>query len=255
MRSTECAPATSRLGRSSALALGLALAFASPSALRAAAQDASPPALPPTFGAVPLPSVQPRFLVILDAAHGGRDSGAHLSSSLDEKNLVLDLSVRLRSILTARGLEVVTTRESDATVPSLLRAEIANRDKAAACVALHATASGSGVHLFTSSLPPAVAVQFQTWDAAQAPYIQGSLKLSSEINSAMTHAEIPVTLGRTSLQPLDNLTCPAVAVEIAPLTKNGSVVTPLSDSEYQKRILAALAAAVEAWHRDWSVQP
>ena len=36
----------------------------------------------------------------------------------------------------------------------------------------------------------------------------------------------------------------------------GSVrVTQLSDSAYQDRIVAAIAAAVEQWQRDWRQQP
>ena len=38
----------------------------------------------------------------------------------------------------------------------------------------------------------------------------------------MTHAEIPVTLGRTALQPLDSFTCPAVVVEMSPLNSTGT---------------------------------
>ncbi len=222
------------------------------------APRATMPGLPPAPASRP---AQPRFLVLIDPAHGGADDGAHLGAPspggtpLQEKDLVLALASSLRSALVAVGIEVVNTRTGDQAVPALNRAELANQNKPAACLSLHATTSGSGVHLFTSSVPPAAATQFLPWDAAQAPSMQQSLKLSSEINSAMTHAEIPVTLGRTSLQPLDSMVCPAVAVEVAPLTQRGSVATPLSDPAYQGRVIAALAAALDAWRRDWSVQP
>jgi N-acetylmuramoyl-L-alanine amidase len=224
-------------------------------ALQASTGSPASPASPGAPAAQVQTHVEPHFLVVVDAAHGGEDSGAHLAARLEEKDLVLAISVRLRSALTARGIEVVTTREADKTLPASARAEIANRNRAAACVTLHATASGSGVHLFTSSLAPAAPARILPWDAAQAQSIAQSLRLSSEVNSAMTHAEIPVTLGRTSLKPLDNFACPAVAVEVAPLTKAGAIDTPLSDPEYQSRIIAALAAAIESWKRDWSVQP
>src|ERR1700761_3624467 len=77
-------------------------ASASPSLLQQPAQ--APPSLPAR------PSVQPQFLIILDAAHGGADTGAHLAEHLDEKDLVLMLAIRLRSMLSARGVPVVTTR-------------------------------------------------------------------------------------------------------------------------------------------------
>jgi N-acetylmuramoyl-L-alanine amidase len=198
--------------------------------------------------------VQPRFLVVIDAAHGGADSGARLSAQMLEKDLVLTLSMRLRAVLNAHGISVVTTRESDALVPAVSRAETADHSVAAACISLHATASGSGVHLFTSSLTEIPVARFLPWDTAQGAYAGQSLRLTSEIDSAMAHAEIPVTLGRTALQPLDNFTCPAVAVEVAPLSLSGSV-TPLSDPGYQNRVVATLAAAIEQWERDWRQQP
>jgi N-acetylmuramoyl-L-alanine amidase len=80
------------------------------------------------------------------------------------------------------------------------------------------------------------------------------VRLASEFDTALTHAEIPVTLGRTAMEPLDSFTCPAVVVEFAPLYTTGKV-TPLSDSAYQDRIVAAIAAAIEQWQHDWRQQP
>jgi N-acetylmuramoyl-L-alanine amidase len=233
----------------------LAMVFILASLLAGA--QTTPPPPPPPAPPPAQPSVlktSPRFGVVIDAAHGGSDSGARLSDHLLEKDLVLTLSVRLRSTLGAHGIYVVTTRESDGAVPALNRAEAANHVGAAACITLHATTSGTGVHLFTSSLTQIPLTRFLPWDTAQGAYAEQSLRLSSEFDSALTHAEIPVTLGRTALQPLDSFTCPAVAVELSPLNISGKV-TALSDPEYQDRIVAALAAAVEQWQRDWRQQP
>jgi N-acetylmuramoyl-L-alanine amidase len=224
--------------------------------LLAGAQTTPPPPPPPAP-----PPAQPsvvktttRFGVVIDAAHGGPDSGARLPDHQLEKDLVLTLSVRLRSTLAAHGIYVVTTRESDSAIPALARAEAANHVGAAACITLHATTSGSGVHLFTSSLTQIPLTRFLPWDTAQGAYAEQSLRLSSEFDSALTHAEIPVTLGRTALQPLDSFACPAVAVELSPLNISGKV-TALSNPEYQDRLVAALAAAIEQWQRDWRQQP
>ena len=59
------------------------------------------------------PAPQLRFVVVLDAAHGGDDSGGRFASGQQEKAFTLAFSVRLRSLLAARGIQVVTTRESD----------------------------------------------------------------------------------------------------------------------------------------------
>ena len=201
-------------------------------------------------------NVAPRFMVVLDAAHGGSDIGARISDQLLEKDITLNLSVRLRSTLSAHGVGVVTTREADKDLSPKARAETANLASPAACILLHATATGSGVHLYTSSLAPAPVTKFMPWQTAQSAYVTQSLKLSSEIDSALAHAEIPVTLGRTSLQPMDNLVCPAVAVEIAPLQDGATTKGKLlSDNGYQQSIIDALTAAIEQWRNDWRQQP
>jgi len=219
----------------------------------APALPAQPP--PPVPAPVP-PSVAPRFLVVLDAAHGGSDTGARITDRILEKDITLSLAARLRSMLSAHGIGVTMTRDSDADPTPTSRAETANRIQAAACILIHATATGSGVHLYTSSLSPTPLVRFMPWQTAQSAYVTQSLKLSSEIDSALAHAEIPVTLGRTFLQPMDSLTCPAVAVEVAPLMAGASTkATPLSDTAYQRSILDAITAALDEWRNDWRQQP
>jgi N-acetylmuramoyl-L-alanine amidase len=221
---------------------------------------AKPPALPPVPAAPApapgAPQVAPRFIVLLDAAHGGSDTGARLTPSLLEKDLTLDLSNWLHSLLAARGIGVTITRDSDESLPAVNRAETANRTPFAACILIHATATGSGVHLYTSSLTPTPPVKFMPWETAQSAYVTQSLKLSSDIDSALSHAEIPVTLGRTSLQPMDSYACPAVAVEIAPLQAGASTkASPITDETYQRTILDAITAAINEWRNDWRQQP
>lgn len=209
-------------------------------AVPSVAQQAPPaPAAPP-----------PRFVVVLDAAHGGDDTGGHLADGQLEKAF-LALSVRLRSLLGARGIQVATTRESDIVVDPNKRAEIANRAQAQACLSLHASESGSGVHLYASSLAPIRAVRFAPWKTAQAAWVTRSLALEGTLNSALLHAGMSVTLGRTSLPPMDSMTCPAVAVEIAPeLDKDKKVVSALDDPAYQARVATALAAALLEWRSE-----
>lgn len=214
------------------------------------------PALPQVPAPAPPPQVTPRFLVLVDAAHGGSDTGAKLNPTLLEKDLTLDLANRLRSLLEARGVGVTMTRASDVTLPAVDRAQIADHTAFAACLLIHATATGSGVHLYTSSLTATQPVKFAPWATAQSAYVTQSLKLSSDIDSALAHAEIPVTLGRTALQPMDSDACPAVAVEIAPLIAGASTkAEPITSEDYQRTILNALAAAVDEWRNEWRQQP
>jgi len=139
-----------------------------------------PPAQPPTpsIPVAPVPS-PPRFVVVLDAAHGGDDLGGKLIDGQDEKSVDLAFSVRLRSLLAARGMQVVTTREQDRTLSPIERAETANRANAQACISLHAAESGYGMHIFTSSLTPAQsAAHFAAWKTSQSVAVSRSLALA-----------------------------------------------------------------------------
>jgi N-acetylmuramoyl-L-alanine amidase len=214
--------------------------------LAATVQLASAQSAPPAPRAL-----QTRFVVVLDAAHGGDEAGASLSGNQLEKAFTLALSVRLRSLLAARGIQVVTTRESDATAGPDRRAEIANHAQAQACLSLHASQSGSGIHLFASSLTPTQPARFTAWRTAQAAWVTRSLALAGVLNSALQHAGMNVTVGRTSLPVIDSLSCPAVAVEIAPgLDPDKKVPVELSDPAYQARVATALAAALLEWRTE-----
>lgn len=192
----------------------------------------------------------PRFVVVLDAAHGGNDIGAKIGNQ-EEKDLTLRLSVKLRSLLMARGIAVVTTRESDANINPDRRAEIANHASAAACIDLHAAQAGGtnspSVHLFLSSLPPAKHGGLSPWRTAQSTSIRRSLALAGTLNSALTQTGVTVTLGRAPLAAVDSMTCPAVAVEIAMLP---SQERSPDDSGFVAKVLDALAAALLEWRAD-----
>jgi len=205
------------------------------------------------FAQAPVPPTsstpsQPHFVVLLDAAHGGEDHGGTLSNNQSEKAVTLAFSVRLRSLLSARGIQVVTTREADKTLAASDRAELANRATPQACISLHAAETGSGVHLFTSSLSPSAAARFSAWKTAQSAVITRSLALAGVLNSALTQAGFNVTLGRTALPGIDSMTCPAVALELAPQRDASHKITAEpGDAGYQASIAQALATALLEW--------
>jgi N-acetylmuramoyl-L-alanine amidase len=190
-------------------------------------------------------------VVVLDAAHGGDDPGGKFGS-LTEKDLTLALSVRLRSLLAARGFAVITTRESDATVLPERRAEIANHAAAQACLSLHTTQTGSGIHMFVSSLAPQDPARIAAWKTAQSAWVTRSLALEGVLNSALLQAGMNVTLGRAALPSLDTMNCPAIAVEVAPeqAQKGQTPATTLDDPAYQARLAEALAAGLLAWQAE-----
>lgn len=205
-----------------------------------------------------------RNVVVLDPAHGGADGGNLLGDHTYEKDVTLAVATKLRTALTTAGFTVISTRDADLFDPLTYdqRADIANRAHAVACVVIHASASGSGVHLYSSALMPTVkmvandeiastAFVATPWERAQVGFISQSQQMTKDLGAALGQAHLPVVIGHGSIRPLDNLTCPAVALEIAPLTA-GSDVTPLTDQGYQQRVANTLSAALLAW-RDHAV--
>lgn len=193
-----------------------------------------------------------RNLIVLDPAHGGQDTGASLPGQ-PEKDVTLSLAASLKALLVTRGFTVVSTREADLTAPLTTdqRAGIANHLRPVACIVVHATTTGTGIHLFTSSLPttgyaydPAAQIP---WESAQTTYLAQSQRLANDLGVALLHAKIPVVLARTALRPLNNLTCPAVAIELAPLPVSGEKTTPPTDGYYQQHVADTLAAAILTW--------
>lgn len=55
-------------------------------------------------------------VIVLDAGHGGMDSGAVGVDNLLEKDVNLDIVMNLRDMLTAGGFEVVLTRDTDTSI-------------------------------------------------------------------------------------------------------------------------------------------
>jgi N-acetylmuramoyl-L-alanine amidase len=196
---------------------------------------------------------QSRTIILIDPAHGGPDTGAHLPNNVLEKDITLAFATRLRAALGSSGFTVIATRDTDPAVPftSDQRAEIVNHAHPSACLTLHATSSGTGVHIVTSALTPPADIDDPhapiPWDTAQAASTPQSLTLANQIGLALQRAKLPVILSRATLRPLDNFACPAVAIEIAPLSQEDSNPKPVSDAAYQQNIAKAIAAAITTW--------
>jgi len=80
--------------------------------------------------------------IVIDAGHGGHDPGAVGPNKLYEKDVVLDIAVKLKRILSADPVnEIYLTRENDVFIPLEERTAIANRKNADLFVSIHANAS------------------------------------------------------------------------------------------------------------------
>ena len=94
-------------------------------------------------------SKPPRLSVVLDAGHGGVDPGM-VSRWVVEKEVTLDVALRVRGYLTARGVNVIMARASDTQLSTdkrtdlEARSRLASADRVNAYISIHVNSGGSG---------------------------------------------------------------------------------------------------------------
>lgn len=86
-----------------------------------------------------------KFVLVIDAGHGGRDAGA-LGKYSKEKNINLNVALAFGKYVERNNpdVKVVYTRKTDVFVPLYERAEIANRNKADLFISIHTNALERG---------------------------------------------------------------------------------------------------------------
>ncbi|WP_158820216.1 N-acetylmuramoyl-L-alanine amidase [Granulicella sp. S156] len=118
--------------------------------------DRTPPKSKPPVSAAPVEAPPPtadgetlvRALglkigrIVIDAGHGGHDSGTLGVGGIEEKDVVLDVALRLGKLLHDRlGAEIVYTRADDTFIPLETRTAIANKAQADLFISVHANSS------------------------------------------------------------------------------------------------------------------
>ena len=220
--------------------------------------SAVPP--PPSVATVPAPQLQvpaqimtpqpkaptgPRFLVLIDPAHGGTDSGASITPTLVEKDVVLALARRVQRDLASQHIAAGMLRNSDIAIPLDQRAASVNAARPALYISLHAANTGRGVHVFTAMLPPTTQTRegFLPWDTAQAAYLDLSGVAAGSVAAELESRKLPNTTLVAPLRPMNNIAAPAIAIEIAPPDDD---VDNINSADYQEQVAQSIAAGIAA---------
>lgn len=198
--------------------------------------------------------------VVIDPGHGGSDTGARGSRSL-EKVLTLDLARRVERLLEPAGVQVILTRTRDETMSLPERVEFAERKRADLFVSLHFNSGGSAEGIETYCVPPAgapsTAVPFGRFygrgdDAAC------SGNRSDERNAWLAHsvhrALIKATgandrgVRRARFVVIRDAPCPAILVESGFLS-NRQEEARVASTEYRDKLAKAIADGILAYKR------
>jgi N-acetylmuramoyl-L-alanine amidase len=220
-------------------------AGASPEVSASAGSQPPAPATAPAAPSAPAAPAPPRFLVLIDPAHGGDERGAAITDSIKEKDVNLAFARRLQHELQNKGINAALLRAGDNTVGLDERAIATNSAHPSLYVCVHAANLGSGMRIFTALMAPSGvgSRKFLPWQQAQSPFLDLSSQVAGSVSAELTNKQITVTALPAPLRPLRNIATPAVAIEIAPPEDEAAGI---NGSEYQQTIALAVANGIAA---------
>lgn len=178
--------------------------------------------------------------VIIDAGHGGEDGGTQSSFGMLEKDVNLDIAIRLKKLLENQGINVILTRDTDTLLydrntdykgrkkllDAQARLKIAENNPDAIFISIHQNAyqspQYSGLQVWysgnnTDSLPLAEAIQSGVKSTLQ-PENNRTVKLSG-----------------SNIYILEHIKNPAVIIECGFLSNPGEA-KKLSDVTYRQNL-------------------
>ncbi len=208
--------------------------------------------------AEPARPVPPLPVVVLDAGHGGADSGARSRDGILEKNVTAQLASLTGAALEAtKRYHVVWTRTGDSDPAFEQRTIIANTSRPIAFLTFHAGELGGrtpAVVVYSYQAPsplpaPDAASQaslFIPWDWAQAGVQGRSEGLAQALQKQL--AQIPGIVAAQWLQApvrqLRSVDVAAAAIEVGTLSPTDDA-GPLNQPDFQKQVASAAVKAVE----------
>lgn len=188
-----------------------------------------------------VPAKEKWFTVVLDPGHGGMHTGCKGRSGVLEKELTLDLAVRLKALLEEAGGRVVLTRTDDRHFDDDVhrdlqhRCDTVNREKPDLFLSLH-------VNYVARPEPRGFEMWVRKNDRVSrelASFLRG------EFNRALSTDDRGIKDDK-NLYVLRNTSCPAVLVE-AGFISNPSEERDLLDPKHRQKLAAAMSEAVRRY--------
>lgn len=191
--------------------------------------------------------------VIIDAGHGGKDSGA-IQSGISEKDLTLDVALRVDRLVRAQGLTTKLTRSGDEAVSLANRAALANRERDCVFISIHfdegGRAAATGVQTFYAAHQAERTRLLPTWlpflqRVSSAPANLESQSLAELVQDAIVHRTQALNRGTRAEQfyVVTNVQHPAVLVEGGFLSNNDDIAK-LTTESYREQLAIAISEGV-----------
>jgi len=214
--------------------------------------------------------------IVIDPGHGGHDTGTVGPSGLQEKDLVLDIALKLKTLVEEKlGSEALLTRADDTFIPLEERTAMANHSQADLFLSIHANSSRSrrvsGVETFfldfaSSSEAEEIAARenssaqktiFELQDLVQKITLKEKIDESREL-AQIVQKSVTSQLQKTHSQTRDRgvkqapfivligANMPSILSEVS-FVSNPSDEKLLKSSSYRQKLAEALCRGIEAY--------
>ena len=209
---------------------------------------------------MPIDKPKPRFHVVLDPGHGGKDPGAVGANGGYEKTVNLVVSRLVAEELRAANLKVTMTRTGDCFVDLNDRPAVGNRLRADVFVSIHADSAvnktARGFTLFVchtkysdASRASLVCREYDLGYGSVRSILTANRERSKHLASLirLQMRKVPSTVDRGTqlgaFRVLRRSICPAVLVELG-FMSNAVEARRLADPAYRKRLASAVARGI-----------
>ena len=165
--------------------------------------------------------------IFIDAGHGGKDPGA-VNGDIYEKDIALQIALKLNTALKNNGFETAMSRSTDVFIPLTERAQKANNFNADIFISLH---------LNSSTNSNAEGIEFLVYENKGV-----NNKLASNIQNELIKIKGIVNRGikeRKDLAVLNSTRMPAILIEVGFISNNREL-TLLRNDIYQNQIVQAI---------------
>lgn len=192
--------------------------------------------IPPAASVItPKPTGSGKKKVVIDAGHGGSDSGA-IGGGIYEKDITLDVSERVRDILAKQGFIVQMTRANDSYVSLQDRVAISEKFDPDIFVSIHVNSS----------------VRPEIKGVETHYYHQESMALAQTVHSSFASAVNSPNRGlfKSKFYVINHTTAPSILVEIGFISNNAERAELVSEKRKQATA-KAIADGVQEYFKQY----
>lgn len=145
-----------------------------------------------------------KFRVVLDAGHGGKDYGAIYHGYI-EKNIALNVALKVGKILEDQGVQVIYTRKTDVFIELTERPNIANRAEANVFVSIHCNGEGKKTAFGTETFVMGPTKNASNLDVAKKENSVITLEKDYKVKYAGFDPNAPETIIGITIQQEENI--------------------------------------------------